>query len=100
MTLFYCPGGDLKQHMSRCGRIVPDVAAFVAAQVLLALEYLHGRHILHRDIKLENVLLDGEGFVRLTDFNVAKIMEERRTYSMKVSSASKLLSYFVAHLLS
>jgi hypothetical protein len=31
------------------------------------------------------VLLDSEGFVRLTDFNVAKIMEERRTYSMKVS---------------
>ena len=39
--------------------------------------------ILHRDIKLENVLLDGEGYVRLTDFNVAKVLEERRTFSMK-----------------
>lgn len=50
---------------------------------MLALEYLHTHQIIHRDIKLENILLDGEGYVRLTDFNVAKLLEERRTFSMK-----------------
>ena len=78
-----CPGGDLKAHVSRWGRFPPEVAAFCCAQVLLALEYLHERHVIHRDIKLENILLDGEGYVRVTDFNVAKLIEERRTFSMK-----------------
>ena len=83
LVLEMCPGGDLKSHVSRCGRFPPEVAAFCAAQVLLALEYLHLHRIVHRDIKLENILLDGEGYVRVTDFNVAKLLEERRTFSMK-----------------
>lgn len=83
LVLEICPGGDLKSHLSRCGRFPPEVAAFTASQVLLALDYLHSQNIVHRDIKLENVLLDGKGYVRLTDFNVAKMMEERRTFSMK-----------------
>jgi len=83
LVLEMCPGGDLKSHLSRCGRFPPDVAAFTTAQVLLALDYLHSHNVVHRDVKLENVLLDQKGFVRLTDFNVAKMMEERRTFSMK-----------------
>ena len=83
LVLEMCPGGDLKSHVSRCGRFPPEVAAFCAAQVLLALDYLHQRTIIHRDIKLENILLDGDGYIRVTDFNVAKLLDERRTFSMK-----------------
>ena len=82
-VLQLCPGGDLSQHLKRrAGRpFPPSVAAFVGAQVLLALEYLHGLQIVHRDLKLENVLVDAEGYCRLTDFNVAKLLEGGRTFS-------------------
>jgi len=83
LVLQVCGGGDLKMHLARLHRFSPEAASFVSAEVLLALEYLHARRIVHRDLKLENVLLDQEGHVRLADFNVAKLLEERRTYSMK-----------------
>jgi len=83
LVLEMCPGGDLKAHLSRHGRFAPDVAAFLSAQVLLALDYLHSHSVVYRDLKIENVLLDGKGFVRLTDFNVAKMLEDHRTFSMK-----------------
>lgn len=69
----YCGGGELLDHLRRLVRFTEPQAAFFTAEVCLGLEYLHERGICHRDVKPENVLLDGEGHVRLTDFGLSKM---------------------------
>ncbi len=72
-VLEFCSGGELFFHLSKRGRFDEQTARFYLCEVLLGLEYLHARNILYRDLKLENILLDEEGHVRLTDFGVSKL---------------------------
>lgn len=53
-------------------RFSNEMACFYAAEVLMALVYLHNQDILYRDLKPENILLDASGHIRLTDFGFAK----------------------------
>ena len=80
MVLGLAPGGDIskmlsKQQHNNC-RFAPSVARFVIAQVVLAIEYMHGRGILHRDIKTENILIDANGYCVLADMGLACMCEE------------------------
>jgi len=52
------------------------VARFFAAELVLALEHLHSLNVIYRDLKPENVLIDSEGHICLTDFGISKIVEE------------------------
>jgi serine/threonine protein kinase len=45
--------------------------------VILAFEYLHSKHTVYRDLKPENLLLDGDGYLKITDFGFAKVLEDK-----------------------
>ena len=72
MVLEYCPGKDLGVILEEKGPLKHSEAQFYAAEIILALEYLHERDIMYRDLKPDNVLLDAVGHVKLADFGLAK----------------------------
>ncbi|CAG9315385.1 unnamed protein product [Blepharisma stoltei] len=67
------PGGDLRYHLGRQKKFTEAQSKFFIACILIALEYLHNSGILHRDVKPENLVLDDKGYVRLTDFGIARV---------------------------
>ncbi|KAI8616588.1 kinase-like domain-containing protein [Chytriomyces sp. MP71] len=79
LILQYAPGGNLFSHLAKQRMFHEDTAAFYTAELLLALEHLHTMGIIYRDLKPENVLLDAEGHVLLTDFGLSKVALETQT---------------------
>ena len=72
LVMDYCNGGELFYHLKQSGCFEEPRAQLYAAQICSALHHLHGAGIIYRDLKPENVLLDHEGHVRITDFGLAK----------------------------
>ncbi|KAA8497361.1 RAC-beta serine/threonine-protein kinase [Porphyridium purpureum] len=71
----YCAGHDLFDYLKARGRPLPERRARrVVAEILLALEHVHSLGVIYRDLKLENVLLDAQGHVRVADFGLSKIV--------------------------
>jgi serum/glucocorticoid-regulated kinase 2 len=68
----YYNGGSLFYHLRKSRYFAEDRAKFYAAQLLSALDHLHQQHIIYRDLKLENVLMDNLGNIALTDFGLSK----------------------------
>ena len=70
-------GGDLRYHLClRENGFNEAEAKFLLANLILGLEYLHANKIIHRDIKPENLVLDSDGYMKITDFGIAHKMKE------------------------
>ena len=68
-------GGELFQHLRTCRYFPEDKVRFYAASIGLALDYLHSKGIIYRDIKPENILIGEDGYLKLIDFGMAKILQ-------------------------
>ena len=69
-------GGELYKHFLKNKRFPEYQVKFYAVQIAMAIGYLHDKDIWHRDLKLENILIDETGYLKLIDFGLAKILKE------------------------
>ena len=72
LILEYCPGGDLSKHLYFEKKFSEARAKIYICEVLLALENLHKKNIIYRDLKPDNVVLCDDGHCKLTDFGLSK----------------------------
>lgn len=78
--LEFIPGGDLFNHClkHRAVFLHEQNVQFYAAEICEALWYLHSKHIIYRDLKMDNVLLSSSGHLKLTDFGICKLLGDAK----------------------
>uniref|UniRef100_A0A8C9SLW5 Serine/threonine kinase 32C n=1 Tax=Scleropages formosus TaxID=113540 RepID=A0A8C9SLW5_SCLFO len=69
-------GGDLRYHLTQNVQFNEEAVKLYICEMALALDYLQSQHIVHRDIKPDNILLDEQGHAHLTDFNIATVIKD------------------------
>ena len=77
LMLCYEGGGTLFYHLKRKKRLQLSEVVFYAAEIILAVEFLHSKGIIYRDLKPENILLGQDGHIKLADFGLAKKLKQQ-----------------------
>lgn len=73
----FVQGGEIFRLLRKESLFPNDVALFYTTEIVLALEYLHSKQIAYRDLKPENLLIAGDGHLKITDFGFAKKIQDR-----------------------
>ncbi|XP_023031896.1 cAMP-dependent protein kinase catalytic subunit 3 isoform X2 [Drosophila willistoni] len=77
MIFDYVCGGELFTYLRNAGKFTSQTSNFYAAEIVSALEYLHSLQIVYRDLKPENLLINRDGHLKITDFGFAKKLRDR-----------------------
>ncbi|KAJ3124133.1 RAC-alpha serine/threonine-protein kinase [Nowakowskiella sp. JEL0407] len=72
LLLEYVNGGEMYFHVCNFGRFTEERVRFYGAEILLGVQCLHGKGIIYRDLKLENILIAKDGHIKITDFGLSK----------------------------
>ena len=72
LVMELCAGGDLLNFVRKRKKCDENLAKVLFKQIIEGIGYIHSKKVLHRDIKLDNILLDGKGYVKIADFGVSK----------------------------
>ena len=80
----FMQGGELFFHLFREKKFKNEKVKFYLIEIILAIEFLHKKNMMYRDLKPENVLIDKDGHIKLTDFGLSKILskEKEKTYTI------------------
>ena len=76
LVLDFLSGGDLRYQFNSDHTFTENELKIFISCIILSLEYIHSNNVIHRDIKPENLVLDSKGYLHLTDFGVAKIIND------------------------
>ena len=75
IVIEYVNGKTLKDIIRERGAMSEEVAAQIVIRILSALQHAHSAHIIHRDIKPQNILVDQNGYIKVSDFGIARMMD-------------------------
>jgi len=90
--LEFTQGGDLFFHLNKNKHLSEKTTVFYSAQIVLALEYLHSHKMVYRDLKPENILICSDGYIKLTDFGLSKLLNKYTSLSQTMCGTPKYLA--------
>ncbi|KRX10306.1 Protein kinase-like domain [Pseudocohnilembus persalinus] len=91
-VLDFVQGGELFNLIVKFQRFSEEVCKFYSAQMVLAIQYMHENGIIYRDLKPENVLIDRQGYIRITDFGLSKKNIRRQNEAFSIAGTPEYLA--------
>ena len=88
----FMQGGEIFYHLHKERKFNTEKTKFYISEIVLALEFLHNKHMLYRDLKPENILLGSDGHIKLTDFGLSKIFNQKKQKAYTICGTPQYLA--------